>query len=418
MSPVTRWGLGLLAMLGVFSSALAPRPLYAFAEVGLLFALLGVAVTLAGSWCEQKGGRAVVEWVVLSCAVSLSLAVLIRHGVDLASGGAGWPVDVIGAFTNPRLLNHTQVLILPILWGVAARLRTSRSGSTAVWAVRLIAASHISLIIASGARAASLSLVVGLVAAGLVLGQNRRAFLVEAMWAVGLGALGFVGLFGVGGGGVALHRGGTSGRAELWAGAIRMIVDRPWLGIGPMHFSLFDVPDSGVVSPHNVLLQVAAEWGLPAAVLAVGLVARGAWAWTRTLRLAPSGDVWPAALSAAAVAGLVDSLFAGTIGTPVVQVLWVFLLAALLSEDWALRSPVSPISAQASGRRGLPLVLVLALAPCAGVVAQDLEGLGERVTVRNARLDPSLAAGARFWQIGTIAPPEGPPADRQDRYWP
>jgi O-antigen ligase len=63
-------------------------------------------------------------------------------------------------------------------------------------------------------------------------------------------------------------------RDVLWAKCIEYIASAPLLGIGPMQFAANQ--HNQFAHPHNWLLQVAAEWGIPAAVL---LCAAGYLIW-------------------------------------------------------------------------------------------------------------------------------------------
>lgn len=50
-----------------------------------------------------------------------------------------------------------------------------------------------------------------------------------------------------------------SGRGPIWWQAWHMLVERPWLGFGPMHFA--DIPNSIAAHPHQAILQWTSEWG-------------------------------------------------------------------------------------------------------------------------------------------------------------
>ena len=68
----------------------------------------------------------------------------------------------------------------------------------------------------------------------------------------------------------------TNDRTELWSQAIHLIQDHPILGIGPMHFAW---ASSTVAHPHNSVLQLMAEWGLPATLIILGLAGYGIFCW-------------------------------------------------------------------------------------------------------------------------------------------
>jgi len=59
----------------------------------------------------------------------------------------------------------------------------------------------------------------------------------------------------------------SNARIELWAVAGDIITSNPLLGAGPLHYA---AGTNGIANhPHNSLLQVAAEWGMPVAIIAI-----------------------------------------------------------------------------------------------------------------------------------------------------
>jgi hypothetical protein len=56
----------------------------------------------------------------------------------------------------------------------------------------------------------------------------------------------------------------TSGRMGMWSRASRDALTNPILGIGPMNYAC--ASDAWFGHPHNLPLQIAAEWGIPVAI--------------------------------------------------------------------------------------------------------------------------------------------------------
>ena len=120
-----------------------------------------------------------------------------------------------------------------------------------------------------------------------------------------------------------------SGRAPLWRAAWLMIREAPWTGQGPMSFAT--VPGMVAAHPHNIYLQLAAEWGLPALLLAVlglgGLMGR-LWRMGHA-----GGDPLAGNMAAITLAGLVavcvDGLVSGNWVMPASQmaIFYLFLHA-------------------------------------------------------------------------------------------
>ena len=115
-------------------------------------------------------------------------------------------------------------------------------------------------------------------------------------------------------------------REVIWERALVVIMDSPVLGAGPMHFAAYN---NGVgAHPHNSLLQIAAEWGLPAMslVLVVAIYALSKWVPSigknEEVSFHSMVDI---ALFAAVVAAMVQSLVDGVIVMPYSQVLLIFI---------------------------------------------------------------------------------------------
>jgi O-antigen ligase len=117
-----------------------------------------------------------------------------------------------------------------------------------------------------------------------------------------------------------------SGREVIWSLAWQYMLDHPWLGIGPMHFAAILNPVAA--HPHNAILQLAAEWGIPAALAAVALVVGGLVAFARPLR--QRAEMLRLALLTSLLAACVQSMVDGVIVIPYTQT-WLALIAG-----WAL----------------------------------------------------------------------------------
>lgn len=104
----------------------------------------------------------------------------------------------------------------------------------------------------------------------------------------------------------------SSGRLQLWHDAFHLMKSHPWLGAGPMTTAL----DSGSITsahPHNFVLQLLAEWGIPFTFFLITGGIIGVFKLRRLVRTSPkdrSPLILPvfASLSAAVVAGLFDGL--------------------------------------------------------------------------------------------------------------
>lgn len=141
----------------------------------------------------------------------------------------------------------------------------------------------------------------------------------------------------------------TRGRIELMETSLRLIRDNPWFGVGPKgvnsgalrYRGTQEFPDWLYQHMHNNVLQIAAERGIPAALLWLWLMGRLAWDASRLYisarRAAPhspdrslaSEDAMLASTAAlgAWVALLISGIFEYNFGDSEVLMLFLFLMS-------------------------------------------------------------------------------------------
>jgi putative inorganic carbon (HCO3(-)) transporter len=127
--------------------------------------------------------------------------------------------------------------------------------------------------------------------------------------------------------------------------ALRMIQERPWLGIGPgntafnLIYPLFQQPKFNALSAYSIPLEVTVEAGIPGLLAMLGLVIT---ALRTGLRLGRSDGplALPALASVAIVAGLgVQGLTDTIFFRPEVQLIGWFAVAVLAVGDAQRSSP-------------------------------------------------------------------------------
>lgn len=243
-----------------------------------------------------------------------------------------------------------------------------------------------------------------------------------------------------------LIRGGSSGRISIWTKTLTDISHKPLLGYGPMHFAILN-PRYNVASPSNSLLHIIYEFGIPAAIIAAGLVAWALVAWFKqhhqpepaagnvpqknTLRPKMNRaflnmSFWPGlttgdrhgvriGISTALLAGLGYSLLSGVIVMPFSQ-LWMALIAG-----WALGIYWTHSGREKSNdkqqhshqplrlfKRGVAgLIILAAVGFMSYSLAKDVSGLKENRIYYEMHY--SLTLHPRFWLQGKILPPVSKP---------
>src|SRR5476651_1958481 len=124
-----------------------------------------------------------------------------------------------------------------------------------------------------------------------------------------------------------------------------MILERPWLGFGPMHFA--DIANDIAAHPHQAILQWASEWGVPSTLCVIALVARAGWTTLGIVR-EPALSVVPVdllrlCLFASLIGALTQAMVDGVIVMPVSQ-LWLALVVGWLMALHVWRtSPGAPV---------------------------------------------------------------------------
>ncbi|WP_184744683.1 MULTISPECIES: O-antigen ligase [unclassified Pseudomonas] len=403
----TAWGVALVVGLGLLSSALAHQPLWALTEVALFISCAAIAV--AFSLLRRHGGesldRVLILVVVVLCLIK-SAEYLYAGTLAFTSGERALDPDrLLSGFSNKRFYGQFQTFTLPLLAlpllipNISRALRGAMFALLCVW--WLIA-------ISGGTRGTWLGMgVAGLVLA--VLGPWGRRWLGWQLAAVLVGLLLYWLIFTVLADylGIELSSGAgdrlttsLSGRGPIWWQAWYMLVERPWLGFGPMHFA--DIANRIAAHPHQAILQWASEWGVPSALCVAVLAGRGGWATLAVLReralSAERVDLLRLCLSAALVGALVQSMVDGVIVMPNSQV-WLALVVGWLM---ALHVSHMPASAALPLARNLWKALgVLAVGLLVFIAMRDVPHLQQAQQQyqdgEGRHLQP------RFWAQGVIA---------------
>lgn len=270
INSVWLWPATGVLVVGAFSASLASHPFWAAIEYALLVASIGIGAFVF-LLMREFGDRAEL---VLGGILRLLLAgMVLQFYVSFVSAMAHaelffTPWSLLYGFSNMRFEGQFLTIVVPLLGaslcipnnnsvryprGLDIFLMVSLAGMVFVAGTRgtiaaWLAVSVIFWCLKKDARKIAkrmfLTLVLGFVLAWLVLHT--------VTWVTGQSAdYRFAGaqVFGL------------SARELLWQHAWAKIVEFPWLGIGPMHFA--SLGDPVAAHPHQALLQIASEWGLP-----------------------------------------------------------------------------------------------------------------------------------------------------------
>lgn len=365
------WWVCLAGVLGLISALLSTAPRQAFFEVGVFFLLLLTAWLIAAEVAQRgaAGLESVLAWVVVG-SLLYGFKAMVAYLGALLSGAQPDPANLIPGFDTYRFFNHEQTVTLPLL-GLYVCLQAGKVARSRGW----LAAGWMALVVwwmllfASAGRGTLVAMAVVMLAAGVGRGSRAWPWVRTMAWGALAGGAAYVLLymavpqwlglesFGFFGGIVqrSVDNFGSS-RGALWACAIQMVLQNPWLGAGPLHYAQVCAPLQVAAHPHNWVLQIAAEWGL----LALGCIGAALLLAFRALHgcgavLDERDERNQAMLTcwlATGIAIVLDGLVSGLLVMPVSQ-LWIASYAGL-AWGWvrAVRPPSGgpPVAASLSWR--------------------------------------------------------------------
>lgn len=71
-------------------------------------------------------------------------------------------------------------------------------------------------------------------------------------------------------------------RFELWELALTLVKSSPWFGVGPMHYAWYSNTNG---HPHDSVLQLSSEWGLPATFIILTIAGYGIYCWLKRFNI-------------------------------------------------------------------------------------------------------------------------------------
>lgn len=400
-------------ILGAVSCVSALVPRLAVQELGMSAILVLMAMCVASD-VAQHGSVQIERAVrVIACGAILYLVnVLLVYIAFLTTGVHPSAHDLTPGFSNYRFLNHAQTASLPLLVLLLA-LTPKHKAVRGLWL--LAASGWWMLVLASSARGTMLGLACGS-AAMLALRTPAAWRILKLMLLTGiLGGCAYLLLYyalpqwlGMPPFGVLQYTAertatdATSGRGPIWARAVQLMLAHPWLGVGPGHFAHFAADVKIAAHPHDFVLQVGSEWGVPALLALLVAMAAACWSLWRTAAAVPAaeekdrlmGACW--VLSAGAL--IVDGLVSGNLVMPVSRL----TIALFIGCAWGWVIARNGSLAQVRKVHAGP-VLLLTLAVVCYCAAPEMRRVlnGETLRVREASFYPEWYQ-PRMWHEGAF----------------
>lgn len=394
-----------VVLLGALSSLRAAFVAPAFAELSL-YVLLAVLAIVTAATVRQDPAR-FCTWATRACALLALIhvtGIAARYAAMIGLERAPNHELLLLGYANPRFPTALYALLMPFVAMFALDVRERLAARRVAWVVLVLLWC---INIALGTRAIWFAYALALPLLAWFAGWRRllpaaRVLAVTALAGLVVYYVLFVGVPGWLGLGSALpshiqHLTSVNDRLHLWSQGLQVMSDRPLLGIGPMN--LAGLGDSYASHPHNWVLQVGAEWGMPALVLLLW----GLWRLGGELRARLRADTFDAtnvlAPLAATAIGFCYGLVDGNLVMPVSQALFALILGVLLGSFLPVRSGGAPARPALSAA-----VAAVLLASGAFLLVHTLDTLARQAeneaSWRRVSKHPDLAP--RFWQQGLL----------------
>ena len=410
------WGgrsLALFFAYGAVAATMAYAPAYAGVEVAMFVLLLAAALAVAAQL--QRGGVPLMRTALqaLGCAAVLhAVRIVVNYCASFALGTHLDATDFAPGFSNIRFFNHTQTVLLPLL--VLLCCLTPRASRLRHLWLTVVSLWWLSIFATTG-RGTLIGFAAGIVFAAIVLRRSAAAYLKTfaltfaggiAMYVVFLvivPVLAGVGSFGAFGYVVERSKDDPSSmRFFIWGNALDLIRQHPWFGVGPMHFAHDARRFHWAAHPHDWVLQIAVEWGLPALALLGFALFLGMRALVRSragISSIEDGNVVLPALLVGAAAVLVDGLVSGLIVMPQSQLAIALYLGFAIA--WVRMSAPAAHLPRAGGSAvrlaNMLIVLVALITLAEGVYADVVDVMNDRTP--NAAVNRGVR-WPRLWETG------------------
>ena len=391
--------------LGSLSAFISHHLGSAFLELFSFINLFLIALLVAGLVINVNKNGLVILVSLFSAFVLLIHAFLFvaSYFSALISGGTLDMSTLAPGFSNRRFLNQLQVWLMPLvaLFFVVRSERVARYKSVA-WLVLCL---NMVILIFCEARGALLSLLVSWLLLLYLFPQRLKFFLKHTVYLLGLAIvlffimsyslpepiIGSQGLFST----------STSFRLEIWAAVSGLIADNPMLGVGPMQYAAIS-NEFSLSHPHNSVLQIAVEWGVPALIILSSVCVLGISAWFKMIAKTEDGEIknYRIFLLCSLCAASVYSLFSGVIVMPLSQFVGAVVIGLMVGEYQATIAAGSE-AIKKKGKKESLLVLIVLVAVVSYICIASMDFM-KRYAGGYSYIQNMSNTGPRFWQHGGV----------------
>ena len=286
----------LLFLIGLLSGLLSGDIVKSLTGTWQLSAII-ISILVVSISCNEKTIKIITYSIIAALSVyvfyyfiQVILDIFSQHQEKIY-------MRFVHGFDNPRFLNQIQTCIIPLAILSTLLLRNKKSNHIASQPYLLIFTStvcclYISILFLTGGRGAIMSHFSALVITWLICNKKLNVMGIPTIkyWIIGyliylLTLLATGQLFS----NIdsppysTLLRFSSSGRLEIWSNAIEFIKDSPWLGAGPLMYSMLS---ETINHPHNSILWLMSEWGIPGTIAVISLMIYMYVKYTTVIRLA------------------------------------------------------------------------------------------------------------------------------------
>lgn len=393
-------------IIGITSSAASNSPSNAIREVCLWISFSAVICLLSA---QSKMLGAALKWSILG-STTYGLIILSIILLDILNGRNHQVENIPIGYINYRFYNHTQTIIIPLcLIGMMFFPKSSLMWSISKWCC----AFNLALLLVTVGRGTIVGLAGAAIMVGFLYRESAIPILRRLLVGIGIGLIGFFVLFFLIpyllAGSTALEpafyaprTGSIGSRFYLWDLAKSMALERPFLGAGPMHFA--NTPNGDAAHPHNLILQMASEWGLPATLILLIMII----AFLRKLHYLIA-NCRTAEMKAVGIgtqmlvmAIIIDSMFSGVLVMPTSQMLGSVGIAISIMWMSEANKLTTPVLDNELLRYATPLslstVFISQIYLCITVITEFFELPTYLMYVMDNFPNPVLSP--RFWSVG------------------
>lgn len=261
-----------IATIGVISSINAREKVWSLTEVALIIGCAAISLSIRNI---EKGKNEIILISILFTLLIKTIQTLTAYFSFLASDSSIFEKSLFfDGFSNIRFFGQFQTFTIPLLAiPLIINIKEKHARKVKITFITLLA-TWWAIAFFNGTRGTFLGLIFCILTLPLIINDGIKWSTIQLKAAI-LGIPIYFLLFKIlptithSSLGIASNRDMTSLslRDVIWRQAIGIIIDNPWLGIGPMGLSNIHYNKGVAAHPHQAILQIAAEWGIPASIL-------------------------------------------------------------------------------------------------------------------------------------------------------